>query len=96
MKNYFNSLPFRKQVEQLGKCDFLPKSEFENGVNALFNKKIVIVGGYEAYKIGSFLKTNQVAVLLKRVHDMPENDDDDVDLVLDYLMNDSSYFYLYS
>ena len=42
--------------------------------------KIVIVGGYEAYKIGSFLKTNQVAVLLKRVHDMPENDDDDVDL----------------
>ncbi len=44
MKNYFNSLPFRKQVEQLGKCDFLPKSEFENGVNALLNKKIVIVG----------------------------------------------------
>ncbi len=42
--------------------------------------KIVIVGGYEAYKIGGFLKTNQVAVLLKRVHDMPENDDDDVDL----------------
>jgi len=44
MKNYFSSLPFSKQVEQLGKCDFLPKSEFENGVNALLNKKIVIVG----------------------------------------------------
>ena len=44
MKNYFNQLPFRKQIEQLGKCEFLPKAEFENGVTALLNKKIVIVG----------------------------------------------------
>lgn len=43
-------------------------------------EKIVIVGGYEAYKIGAFLKENQIGVLLKRVHEMPENDDDDVDL----------------
>jgi imidazolonepropionase-like amidohydrolase len=42
--------------------------------------KIVIVGGYDSYKIGDFLKKNDVAVLLKRVHDMPENDDDDVNL----------------
>lgn len=46
-----------------------------NGIN-----KIVIVGGYEAYKIGNYLKDNQIGVLLKRVHEMPENDDDDVDL----------------
>lgn len=44
MNNYFNQLPFRKQIEQLGKCEFLPKAEFENGVTALLNKKIVIVG----------------------------------------------------
>jgi imidazolonepropionase-like amidohydrolase len=46
-----------------------------NGIN-----KIAIVGGYEAYKIGSFLKDNKIGVLLKRVHGMPENDDDDIDL----------------
>jgi imidazolonepropionase-like amidohydrolase len=46
-----------------------------NGIN-----KIAIVGGYEAYKIGNYLKENKVGVLLKRVHDMPENDDDDIDL----------------
>jgi ketol-acid reductoisomerase len=44
MANYFNTLPLRKQLEQLGKCDFLSSSEFENGVSALLNKKIVIVG----------------------------------------------------
>ena len=42
--------------------------------------KIAIVGGYEAYKIGSFLKENKIGVLLKRVHGMPENEDDDIDL----------------
>jgi len=42
--------------------------------------KIVIVGGYEAYKIGNYLKEKHIGVLLKRVHEMPENDDDDVDL----------------
>jgi imidazolonepropionase-like amidohydrolase len=47
----------------------------ENGI-----KKMVIVGGYEAYKTAGLLQKNNVAVLLKRVHDMPENDDQDVDL----------------
>lgn len=43
-------------------------------------ENIAIVGGYESYKIGSYLKENQIGVLLKRVHEMPENDDDDVNL----------------
>ena len=47
----------------------------ENGV-----KKMVIVGGYEAYKTAELLQKNNVAVLLRRVHDMPENDDHDIDL----------------
>jgi imidazolonepropionase-like amidohydrolase len=42
--------------------------------------KIAIVGGYEAYKIGKYLKEKHIGILLKRVHEMPENDDDDVDL----------------
>jgi len=42
--NYFNQLPYRKQTEQLAKCEFLDNTHFENGVEALKGKKIVIVG----------------------------------------------------
>jgi ketol-acid reductoisomerase len=44
MENYFNTLPFRKQIEQLAQCDFLDQSHFENGIEVLRGKKIVIVG----------------------------------------------------
>jgi ketol-acid reductoisomerase len=44
MSNYFNTLPLRKQLEQLGKCRFMDSSEFSEGVEALLGKKIVIVG----------------------------------------------------
>ena len=44
MQNYFNTLPLRLQLEQLGVCEFMDKSEFIDGVSALKNKKIVIVG----------------------------------------------------
>ena len=42
-ENYFNSLPLRLQLEQLGRCRFMDSSEFD-GVDALKGKKIVIVG----------------------------------------------------
>ena len=44
MANYFNSIPFRLQIQELGKCDFMDSSEFDNGVDYLKGKKIVIVG----------------------------------------------------
>jgi len=44
MANYFNSLSLRNQLDQLGKCRFMAASEFENGVDALKNKKVVIIG----------------------------------------------------
>ncbi|GGI56189.1 ketol-acid reductoisomerase [Winogradskyella haliclonae] len=44
MSNYFNTLPLRIKLKELGKCRFMNSSEFENGVNALKGKKIVIVG----------------------------------------------------
>lgn len=44
MANYFNSLPLRLQLEQLGKCDFMDESEFADGVKKLVGKKIVILG----------------------------------------------------
>jgi imidazolonepropionase-like amidohydrolase len=47
----------------------------ENGI-----KKMVIVGGYEAYKTIDLLQKNNVGVLLRRIHDMPLNNDHDIDL----------------
>ncbi|MEN8116056.1 MAG: ketol-acid reductoisomerase [Bacteroidota bacterium] len=44
MANYFNSLPLRLQLEQLGKCDFMDESEFANGVEKLKGKQVVILG----------------------------------------------------
>ena len=43
-QNYFNTLPLRRQLNQLGKCRFMDGSEFSDGVNKLRGKKLVIVG----------------------------------------------------
>ncbi|WP_340156416.1 amidohydrolase family protein, partial [uncultured Winogradskyella sp.] len=42
--------------------------------------KITIVGAYQADKLTSFLKENNVSVFLRRVHTRPELEDDDYDL----------------
>jgi imidazolonepropionase-like amidohydrolase len=47
----------------------------ENGI-----KKVVIVGGFEAYKVVDLLKKNQIGVFLKSVHEMPTKDDQDIDM----------------
>ena len=44
MGNYFNTLSLRDKLNQLSKCIFMDSSEFEDGVNVLKGKKIVIVG----------------------------------------------------
>ena len=44
MANYFNSLPLRLQLEELGKCEFMDESEFVDGVKKLVGKKIVVLG----------------------------------------------------
>ena len=44
MANYFNTLSETQKLEQLSKCRFMDSSEFDEGVSALKNKKIVIVG----------------------------------------------------
>jgi imidazolonepropionase-like amidohydrolase len=43
-------------------------------------KKVVIVGGFEAYKVADLLKKNQVGVFLRNTHDMPTKEDQDIDL----------------
>ncbi len=43
-------------------------------------KDIVLVGGYEAHKISSFLKENNIPVLVGFTHNLPALDDDDYDM----------------
>jgi ketol-acid reductoisomerase len=43
-ENYFNTLPLREQIAQLGKCRFMARSEFDSETEALEGRKIVIVG----------------------------------------------------
>jgi len=44
MTNYFNTLSLREQLAQLGKCEFMNLSEFEDGVDYLRGKKLVVIG----------------------------------------------------
>lgn len=58
-------------------------------------KKIVIVGGKESYKITKELKKNNIPVMLNRVNDLPDNNDDDVDLIyrLPFLLQKDSVLF---
>jgi len=44
MSNYFNQLPLREKLSQLGKCRFMQREEFSDGCNYIKDWKIVIVG----------------------------------------------------
>ena len=44
MANYFNQISLAEKLYQLGKCRFMNLSEFDNGITALKDKKIVIIG----------------------------------------------------
>ena len=58
-------------------------------------KKPVIVGGKESYKITAALKKNNIPVMLNRVNDLPDNADDDVDIVFrtPYLLQKDSVLF---
>ena len=59
------------------------EKEIIDGITSLKEsgiQKIVLVGGYEAYKIIPFLKQNNIPVIVDRVHTNPNADDDDYDL----------------
>ncbi len=44
MSNYFNTLPLREKLTQLGKCRFMKRDEFFDGCNFIKDWNIVIVG----------------------------------------------------
>ena len=57
MSNYFNSLPLRTQLQELGKCRFMDPGEFEAGVAPLSGKKLVIIGcGAQGFNQGLNLR----------------------------------------
>jgi ketol-acid reductoisomerase len=43
MENYFNTLSLRNQLAQLGKCSLMDPADFNNGVAALENKKLLLL-----------------------------------------------------
>lgn len=42
--NYFNTLTMSSKLDQLGRCRFMQRSEFANGIAKIAKKKVVIVG----------------------------------------------------
>ncbi|MEO9479006.1 MAG: amidohydrolase family protein [Maribacter dokdonensis] len=51
-----------------------------NTLKANGTKEVVLIGGYHAYKIPEFLKSNNIPVLVQYTHNLPVFDDDDYDL----------------
>lgn len=43
-------------------------------------RKVVLVGGYDSWRVTDLLKENNIAVMLNRTHSLPERPEDDVDL----------------
>lgn len=58
-------------------------------------KRTVLVGGRESYKVTKELRDTKIPVMLTRVNDLPENSDDDVDLIyrLPYLLQKDSILF---
>jgi imidazolonepropionase-like amidohydrolase len=43
-------------------------------------RRVVLVGGYDAWRVSDLLRDNDVDIILRRVHSLPLRDDDPVDL----------------
>lgn len=43
-------------------------------------RKVAIVGGKDSWRITDLLRENNIAVIVSRVHDLPEHPEDDVDI----------------
>lgn len=58
-------------------------------------KKMVIVGGKDSYKVTKLLKENNVAVMLNRIHDLPDLPEAETDLIykLPYLLQKDSVIF---
>ena len=69
MANYFNSLPLRRQLNQLKQCRFMADKEFASGVERLRDRRIVVIGcGAQGLNQALCLRDSglDVAVALRR------------------------------
>jgi imidazolonepropionase-like amidohydrolase len=66
-----------------------------NFSNQYLIKKMVIVGGKDSYKVTKLLKDNHVAVMLNRVHDLPDLPEAETDLIykLPFLLQKDSVLF---
>ncbi len=66
-----------------------------NFANQFQIKKMVLVGGAESWRVTKLLKQNNIAVMVNRVHSLPERQQDDVDLPykLPYLLQKDSILF---
>lgn len=58
-------------------------------------QRAVIVGGSESYKVTSELKNSKIPVMLNRINDLPDNTDDDVDVLfsIPYILQKDSVLF---
>ena len=75
MKGLFNSTK-TLYVHANNANDMLDAIDFSNYFKI---KKIVIVGGEDALKISDVLKKNNIPIILKRIHRLPEKEDSPID-----------------
>ena len=75
MKGLFNSTK-TLYIHANNANDMLDAIDFSNYFKI---KKIVIVGGEDALKISDVLKKNNIPIILKRVHRLPEKEDSPID-----------------
>ncbi len=66
-----------------------------NFIRQLELKKCVLVGAKDAWKVTKLLRDNNIAVMVNRVHDLPEREQEDVDLPykLPYLLQKDSVLF---
>lgn len=69
--------------------DIISAINFGNKFNI---KKMVIVGGKDSYKVTKMLRENNVAVMINRLHDLPDLPESEIDLIykLPYLLQKDS------
>lgn len=60
-----------------GEKEIIDAISFKNKFNI---KKVALIGAYEANKITNLLRQNNISVVLKRIHSLPNTEDEDINL----------------
>lgn len=70
-------------------------TEAVNFKNRMNIEHLVIVGGQDSYLVSELLKSNNVAVMVQRLHSLPRFEDEDIDLTyrLPKLLSDAGVFF---